>query len=60
VCVPECPENAIFAEDDVPEDQKAFTQINAELAKLWKPLVKSKESMPDLKNGLVLPINYSI
>jgi len=47
VCVPECPENAIFAEDDVPEDQKAFTQINAELARVWKPLVKSKAAMPD-------------
>ena len=46
VCVPECPENAIFAEDDVPEDQKQFIAINAELAKIWKPLVKSKESMP--------------
>jgi ferredoxin len=46
VCVPECPENAIFAEDDVLEDQKAFIQINAELAKIWKPLVKSKDSMP--------------
>jgi ferredoxin len=47
VCVPECPENAIFAEDDVPEDQKSFIGINAELARLWKPLIKSKESMPD-------------
>ena len=47
VCVPECPENAIFAEDDVPEDQKSFIGINAELAKLWKPITKRKESMPD-------------
>ena len=47
VCVPECPENAIFSEDDVPEDQKAFTQINAELARVWKPLIESKAAMPD-------------
>ena len=47
VCVPECPENAIYALDDVPEDQKQFVEINAELARLWKPLTKSKESMPD-------------
>jgi ferredoxin len=46
VCVPECPENAIFAEQDVPADQTAFIQINAELAKLWPPITKSKESMP--------------
>ena len=47
VCVPECPENAIYAEDDVPEDQKQFIEINAELARLWPPLTKSKESMPE-------------
>jgi len=46
VCVPECPEDAIFAEDDVPKDQQQFIQINAELAKLWKPIVKSKAAMP--------------
>lgn len=47
VCVPECPENAIYAEDDVPEDQRQFIAINAELVKIWKPITKSKESMPD-------------
>jgi ferredoxin len=47
VCVPECPENAIYAESDVPEDQKQFVEINAELARLWKPLTKSKDAMPD-------------
>ena len=47
VCVPECPENAIFAEDDVPADQKQFIAINAELARLWKPITKSKDSMPE-------------
>lgn len=30
-CEPACPVSAIFAEDDVPDDQAAFTEINA----LW-------------------------
>ena len=30
-CEPACPVSAIFAEDDVPEDQEAFKEINA----LW-------------------------
>jgi ferredoxin len=47
VCVPECPEDAIYAEGDVPEDQKQFVEINAELARLWKPLTKSKDAMPE-------------
>ena len=50
VCVPECPENAIFAEDDVPEDQKAFTQINAELAKLWPTITKRTAPLADAEH----------
>jgi ferredoxin len=50
VCVPECPENAIFAEDDVPDNQQQFIQINAELSKLWPAITKSKESMPDAES----------
>ncbi len=30
-CEPACPVSAIFAEDDLPEDQAAFREINA----LW-------------------------
>ncbi len=32
VCIPECPVNAIYAEEDVPADQVAFIKLNAELA----------------------------
>ena len=46
-CVPSCPVEAIFAEDDVPDDQKDFTQINAELAKLWKPIIERKPAPAD-------------
>ena len=60
VCVPECPENAIYAEDDVPEDQRQFIKINAELAQLWKPLTESKESMSDAAkwSGVVNKLQY--
>jgi ferredoxin len=34
VCVPECPVNAIFGEEDVPTDQQHFTALNAELARV--------------------------
>ena len=46
VCVPECPVNAIYAEEDVPETQQAFININAELAKLWPSITKSKAPLP--------------
>ena len=35
LCVDECPVRAIFAEEDVPDDQKAFIEINARLAEQW-------------------------
>ena len=47
LCVPECPVEAIFAEQDVPRDQRAFTAINAELAKAWKPIIAKKPALPD-------------
>lgn len=47
LCVPECPVNAIFAEDDLPEDQKKFTEINAELAKKWPVLTEKKDAPAD-------------
>jgi len=46
LCVPECPVNAIYAEDDLPDDQRQFTQLNAELAKKW-PVITEKKPAPD-------------
>jgi len=47
LCVPECPVNAIFAEDDLPDEQRQFVQINAELAKKWPVITEKKDAPPD-------------
>lgn len=47
VCVPECPAAAIFAEEDLPEDQQHFTQINEELCATFTPINRSKSPLPD-------------
>ena len=49
VCIPECPVNAIYAEEDVPADQQHMTQLNAELARLpgWKSITKRKAPPAD-------------
>jgi len=47
VCVPECPVAAIHAEEDVPTGQRDFIPLNAELARLWKPITKTKPALPD-------------
>lgn len=47
VCVPECPAGAIYADQDVPEDQKHYIQINAELSKSWPAITRKVEPLPD-------------
>ncbi|MCL4800053.1 MAG: ferredoxin family protein [Burkholderiales bacterium] len=47
VCIPECPVNAIYAEEDLPAGQEAFTALNAELAKAWPVLADKKDPLPD-------------
>ena len=42
LCEPECPAKAIYAEDDVPDDQQDFKQINADLAKGWPTITEKK------------------
>lgn len=47
LCVSECPVDAICTIDDVPADQERFIALNAELSKLWQPIVQSKARLPD-------------
>jgi ferredoxin len=54
VCVPECPVEAIYAEEDVPPDQRVFTPLNAELARQWKPITRSKPALPDAETWSVV------
>jgi len=35
LCPIECPAEAIYQEDEVPEDQKDFIKLNAELSEIW-------------------------
>ena len=46
LCEPECPINAIFAEEDLADDMADFLSLNAELAKIW-PVINQKKSAPD-------------
>ena len=49
VCIPECPVNAIYAEEDVPADQIKFIAINVELSRAagWKSITKRKPAPLD-------------
>ena len=46
LCEPECPAEAIVSDDDMPEGQANFLDINAELAAVW-PVITEKKEPPD-------------
>jgi len=45
LCVPECPIDAIYAEDDLPSELQQFKVINAEYAPRW-PVIAHKGTPP--------------
>lgn len=47
LCVPECPENAIFFEEEVPSDQIQFIEINSKYARIWPTIDAPKEPLLD-------------
>jgi ferredoxin len=46
LCEPECPVEAIFSEDELPDDQKQFLEINTELSRQW-PVITQMKDAPD-------------
>jgi ferredoxin len=46
-CVPECPVEAIFYEENVPEVWKEFVALNREMAPLCPPIVDRKEPLAE-------------
>ena len=47
LCVPECPVEAIFAEEDVPPEEREFIALNRELAAGWPVIAERKPAPPD-------------
>lgn len=47
LCEPECPAQAIFAEEDVPADQQHFIQLNADLCADWPVITQQIDPLPD-------------
>lgn len=47
VCIPECPVEAIVAEEDVPAHQQSFIALNAELSTVWPSITRTKAPLSD-------------
>ena len=55
LCVPECPADAIYQDTELPEDQKPYLALNAELSQKWPNIVDLKPAPDDADqwNGVV-------
>ncbi len=47
LCEPECPVDAIFAEDEVPDAELEFIELNAKLAVKWPNITEMKPAPAD-------------
>ena len=46
LCEPECPVEAIYADDEIPNGQEGFLEINERLSQKW-PVITEKKDAPD-------------
>jgi len=60
LCEPECPIDAICSEDDLPDDQQHFIQINIDGAEKWPNITEQKSPMPDAEkwNGVADKLKF--
>jgi ferredoxin len=47
LCEPECPAEAILSEDDLPDNQQHFLELNAELSQIWPVITQQKQPPAD-------------
>lgn len=47
LCEPECPVNAIYAEDELPEAQREFLELNRKLSQKWPNITQMKAPPTD-------------
>jgi ferredoxin len=49
LCEPECPVEAIYSEDEVPDGQESFKALNAELSRKWPVITEKGDAPADAK-----------
>jgi ferredoxin len=52
LCEPACPVEAIFSEDELPEDQRKFLKLNEELSRQWPVITEMKDPPNDADDWL--------
>lgn len=45
-CIPECPVEAIFTQDDLPEKWASYTELNATECEKWPKITQKQDPLP--------------
>ncbi len=48
LCEPECPVDAIYSEDELPEAEQEYLQLNAKFCEEWPNITEKKDPLPDV------------
>lgn len=46
-CVPECPVEAIYDEDELPEKWSEYVELNAKFAEEWPNIAEKRDPLPE-------------
>lgn len=60
LCEPECPVNAIYSEDELPEQYQSFLDLNKKLAENWPNITRSKAPLKDAEEWANKPNKLSL
>lgn len=55
LCVPACPAEAIYSDNELPDAQQVFIALNAELARIWKPIKQRIDPPADANHWNGIP-----
>lgn len=55
LCVPECPVEAIMDEEEVPDEQHDFIELNARLSQEWPAITEAKDPPADADDWVGKP-----
>ncbi len=59
LCVPECPVDAIVADDELPRDLQHFLAINAKHSALWPVITEKGDPPPDADDWIGVENKYA-
>jgi len=59
LCIPVCPENAIYSDEDIPSGEEIALEINERMSNTWPNIAKKKPPLPDAEHWSTVQNKWS-